>query len=328
MLSGVPGEVGDAIYVWRSPKHGGTPIDSAAAEELAQFAVEQGIERIFYDDFGNGSTDQAAGRQSSRTLQSVLSVFTANGLDVEALYTDAWRIQSVVNYNRSAPTDARFCGIRINFENEFEGNSPEQRAEPTTAADIAFYADAVEQARRLPVFASISFHWDHPIEYAGITKPAYQHIIDTVAGVDIQTAQDSAAVLRKLTCEEVAYANAAGKPCHVTIETSDVIHSAGLNEWNTFYDEGENVMQTTLSEFSSEQGNVAVAYHFYKGSFGITDIASSGWSRYDSTDAEIKHVLLTVTAYVILSSVGSRILSNRRDSDRRIQQLAMQRMPC
>ena len=128
-----------------------------------------------------------------------------------------------------------------------------------------------------PLFVSISHHWDTPITYNSATKPAYEHILDIVAGVDIQTAQDRSTVIVTLTQDEVAYANSIGKPVHITIETYDVITHVdpSLNEWNTFFDEGEAVMKTELFAIDYATAKITgFAFHFYNQSMGS---ATTNW---------------------------------------------------
>ncbi|MBM81508.1 MAG: hypothetical protein CMJ78_13085 [Planctomycetaceae bacterium] len=299
---------GDAIYVWRSPAHGGTPIDIAAAEQLARFAQSEGISRVFYDNYGDGSQNQSSGRQTRETLADILTIFNDAGLQTEALYTDSGHIENVLEYNTSVSEAARFSGIRLNYENSFKGTSPDERREPTTTGDIAFYQDAVQRAGSLPVYASISFHWDEPIQIDGVSRPAFQHIIDVVAGIDVQTAQDSATVIRRLTAEECQYATTHNKTCDITIETADVVRSIGLNDWNTFFEEGPEMMRTSLSEVSTEFPSVAFAYHFYQGSYGSTDEAVSTWTVETQPFTEAEVVLMMALSQSVLLAGGAMLV--------------------
>ena len=278
-------QVTDSLYVWRdpAPSRNGTPIDLAEAERLADFAVAEGIATIYYDNFGCGTTvtpdcPQSAGVQDSSTLAPIIALLHGHGVEVEALYTDNTRINDVVNYNNTAPADALFDGIRLDIEAFPSGGS-----EPTTPSDIDVYAQAVAMAGALPVYVSISHHWDDSITYNTQTKPAYKHILDIVAGVDVQTAQDGPTVIENISKEEVCYANSLGKPVHVTIETYDVVTHLGLNPFNTFFEEGEAGMKSALATLDyagvtdpcSNPSPTGFAYHFYRQSFGSPDLP--GW---------------------------------------------------
>jgi murein DD-endopeptidase MepM/ murein hydrolase activator NlpD len=297
-----------ALYVWRDPaqNRNGTPVDlpedSDEAQKLADFAVTEGIRTIYYDNFGCGALsppDCPAGaeQQDSSTLAPIVALLHAHGLRVEALYTDNTRLADLVAYNNAAPADARFDAVRLDIEASGGGPAPfpSGGSEPTTPEDLDLYADAVSMAGTLPVYASIGHHWgsdpeDSLIPYNGSTKKAYEHIVDIVAGIDVQTAQDglhdNPIVIEEITKEEVCYANAVGKPVHVTIETYDAV--SNLNplppeapeffDYNTFFEEGEAAMTSKLATLDytapgvtppcSRPQPTGFAYHFYKQSYG------------------------------------------------------------
>jgi hypothetical protein len=176
--------------------------------------------------------------------------------------------------------DARFDGIHLDIEEFPSGN-----AEPTLAKDLDVYTQAVSEAGTLPVFVSIGHHWDNLISYNGQTKQAYMHILDIVAGVDVQTAQDQPDVIAAITKEEVCYAQSIQKPVHITIETYDVVKYLGLNDFNTFFEEGEIEMKRRLATLDyttpginapcNDPRPTAFAYHFYRQSYGSSTL--SGW---------------------------------------------------
>ncbi len=132
----------------------------------------------------------------------------------------------------------------------------------------------------LPLYASISWHWgrvdvedpDPPIEYADKQKFAYQHILDIVDGVDIQTAWGGAnavdAILFRVS-PIIKYAREINKPAWITIETSD---QAPANQ--TFKDDGMTRLESTtkvlLSALKSKRNSPAgIIYHFYMNTYGL-----------------------------------------------------------
>ncbi len=134
-------------------------------------------------------------------------------------------------------------------------------------------------ASPLLLYASISWHWgrvdvdnpDQPIEYDGKQKFAYQHILDIVDGVDIQTAWGGAnavdAILFRVS-PIIKYAREITKPAWITIETSD---QAPANQ--TFADEGmDNLESTTKALLSALKSNnnspAGIIYHFYMNTYG------------------------------------------------------------
>jgi uncharacterized repeat protein (TIGR01451 family) len=242
--------------------------------------VAQGIHTIYYDNFGCGTLSppgcpDGAEVQDPSTLALIISLLHSHGLQVEALYTDNTRIADVVNYNNSVSLDERFDGIRLNIESFPSGS------EPATSNDLDVYTQAVAAAGTLPVYVSISHHWDNSIFYNGQTKAAYQHILDIVAGVDVQTAQDKVGPIANITEDEVCYANSLNKRVEITIETYDVVKNLGLSEFNTFFEEGESEMKKELAKLvypavtCPDPQPTGFAYHFYRQSYGSPVI--SGW---------------------------------------------------
>ncbi len=126
----------------------------------------------------------------------------------------------------------------------------------------------------IPLYASISWHWgrndvpepDHMIQYNNMQKFAYQHILDIVDGVDIQTAWGGANAVDAILFRVIPiikYARNLNKPAWITIETSD---RAPPNQ--TFADEGmthlESTVNVLLSALKSQNTSPAgIIYHFY-----------------------------------------------------------------
>lgn len=261
----------DAIYVWRDPARDGTPIsDVAAARELIDFCPIEGIKIIIYDNWGDGSDTIGSGRQdiggaNEELLMWFIRTAHENGLIVEALYTDNTRFDNVLAYNaRHREDGASFDRIHMDFEGPWPGGG----VEPTTADDIEYYADAKANAGGMSLVVSISHHWDKVIEYGGAVKEAYRHILDIADGVDVQTAQDSSSVIANITEDEVRYASSQAKDVYITIETRDVVTNLGSNEWNTYFEEGEQAMKKDLQDLRYEGASfTGFAYHFYKNSY-------------------------------------------------------------
>ena len=280
----------DALYVWRDPVRGGTPIacpslaDCGAAEVLRDFAASRGLAVIYYDNFGDGSSDGGSGRQGTATLGRILETLHGAGLEVRALYTDRTRIADVLTHNSQVTPARRFDGVHLNFEGPWPGGG----GEPTQHADLQYFRDALTAAAPLPVSGSISHHWDEPIVFSGTLRPAYQHLIGLLDHVDVQTATDSAAGIEDRVEEEVTYGGEVGKPVKITIETFDVrrLGSAGLDWSNSFCDEGEQAMLAALAALDLP-APASFAFHFYRASYGLPTawpcLFADGFERGDTT---------------------------------------------
>ena len=258
-----------AIYLWRTATVGpAVPMTAKEAAKLGSFARSQGIGTVFYDNWGNGKFGSNVGRQTDSQLSSAIGTLHKSQLRVLALYTDTNRINDVVAYNRRQSAANQFDGIHINCERGC-WPSGSNFSEPRSTADIELVARAVQAAKGLPVTWSISHHWDNVIVFRGVAKPAYQHIIDLVAGVDIQTAADSGVEIQTRVADEVAYARAKGKSFFVTVETS-----GSADRSQSFYDEGIGPMRRELQKIRfAGVGSVPFAYHHYKAYFGSTAYA-------------------------------------------------------
>jgi hypothetical protein len=312
---------GDLLYVWRDPfpTRDGTPVSVVESARLASFARSEQIGVILYDAFGDGSCGQDSGIQfdtsttpacsgSGDTVASVIETLHENGLGVRALYTDVSRISDVLAYNDRVGPQQRFDGIHLNLEDVFGGGRPN---EPTTADDLAIYQDAVEAAAGLPVYASISHHWgadpeDPLIFFNGAIKPAYQHIIDITAGVDVQTVWDEATEIVRRAVDEVNYARSVGKKAVITIETYDVVQNIpGLTDDNTFFEEGAAEMRAQLARIPGLGiDEPSFAFHFYRQAFGSAEL--SGWQ--DVTNAMMAVARPNATGGLVFSldSNGNR----------------------
>ena len=144
LYGGFTHPVSDAIYVWRYPPANGTPVDYAEAERLVAFCKSRDIGTIYYDVWGFGENvappydQETVGRQSIATLAPIIALFHANGLRVEALYTDGLHFADVLKHNRSVPPASRFDAIRMDLEaGSFPiGTWPGGGYEPTAPIDL------------------------------------------------------------------------------------------------------------------------------------------------------------------------------------------------
>ena len=177
------------------------------------------------------------------------------GLSVYALYTDKNWISQVLQYNAQClDATQRFDAYAMDYE----------AVEPSTANDVQYYADAKAGCGSLPLHVSIGWHWDNSIAYGGSTKPAYQHIVDLVDSVDVQTAFETADQIVFRAKEEVGYGALRNKLVFPTIETQDVAGVGGMSEWNTFFEEGESAMWDMLANVSFETGTfTGFILHYY-----------------------------------------------------------------
>jgi len=134
----------------------------------------------------------------------------------------------------------------------------------------------------LPVYASISWHWgsklssipDSPIEYNGIKKQTFEHILDYLDGVDIQPGAGSKLAQPKNDIVErtspiIAYARKNSKKVWITIETGQ-FNDTSIPTFATYgIAKIEQMMDDVVSILKSKNNLPSgIIYHFYKNTCG------------------------------------------------------------
>jgi IPT/TIG domain len=194
-------------------------------------------------------------------LQAFNTLAHAAGLRVFALFSDSSRIGALVCFNADCSTpDQRFDGCAMDYEGDPAWPSGGgAHTPPVAAADIDYYAQAKAACAlgALPLHVSISYRWgtipDVPgacITYNGVAKPSYEHILDQLDSVDVQTVSDDVCTIQSRVQPQATYASQVGKAVWATIETQEPNSSNGLVSLNTFYSDGETYMWNTLAQIS------------------------------------------------------------------------------
>lgn len=134
----------------------------------------------------------------------------------------------------------------------------------------------------LPVYGSISWHWgsrlgsnpDLPIEYNGVKKQSFEHIIDVLDGVDIQPGVGARLLkpendIVERTSPIIEYARKTFKKVWITIETGEFEDKS----IPTFAPYGitkiEQMMDDIISMFKAKNNLPSgIIYHFYKNTYG------------------------------------------------------------
>ncbi len=245
----------NGIYVWTDETS--SPVNQAALVNACTDPCHP-ISVVLLSAYnGNG------GLWPTPNLQAFNTLAHAAGLRVFALFTDTNHISDLVAFNAACASAAqRFDACAL----DYEGDPPWPSGggagtPPLAAADIDYYARAKIACGSLPLHVSISYRWgtscDDPgacITYHGVAKPSYQHILDQVDSVDVQTVFDVADVIRSRVQLQATYASQVGKPVWATIETQDLSLLPGWQTdffaWNTFYWDGEAVMWDQLAQVS------------------------------------------------------------------------------
>lgn len=137
-------------------------------------------------------------------------------------------------------SDHKFKGVHLDIEPHLHPDFEEKRVELITAfVNLTF--SLKNDFPDLRIEYDIPFWLDDEVTANGITKPAYQFVIDNASRVTVMSYRDSAQKILDCAKEETEYAVHVGKPLNLSAETGeneDVV---------TFFEEGNEFMLHELS---------------------------------------------------------------------------------
>lgn len=224
-----------AVWWWSSN------LEEEVIDEYLNFAYDNGINSIYYcsSEFGektNGFIEKAKKKN--------MKVYWLDGY-YKWLTSDTYqaqlfdKIDKYLDYNANYPDNA-FSGVHLDIEPH---QSPDFK---TNREDLILkliaLADKLKQT-----YKTINFTYDIPfwlhdeIEYNGVTKPAYAHMIDIADNITVMSYRDNADKIYLVASQELAYALSVNKTIILSVECGkeeDVV---------TFYEEGKTVLNTQLN---------------------------------------------------------------------------------
>jgi len=226
----------DALWAW----------SWKGSEELADFAVAAGFERVYlYAQGGFGPHVRAA-----------VADLRAAGVAVEALggerrWATGWRddmigfVRSARRYQRRAPADARLAGIHVDVE-PYGLRAWDRRPRRTQRDLVASLRAARRAAGPLPLAADIPFWFD------GIRLDGTSLAAATIAATDavtIMAYRDSADEVIDVAMREVRIAGRLGRRATVGVETGDYDPPS-----ITFFEEGRAALAVALAAVDARLG--------------------------------------------------------------------------
>lgn len=212
--------------------------NSELGDEFLEFAAQNGVNEIYYDD-------------SALNSETFIQKANAKGIKVFWLIGDVrWlrdssglfeKMQDYLAYNATHP-NAAYSGVHLDVE-------PVQDDNFDTDRELLFFnliSLASELKAKYPdVHFSFDIHFwmDDEITFNGETKPGYAHMIDIADKIFVMSYRDSAEGMLSVAEEELEYAKAAGKPLVLGAETAETDEV----ETVTYFEEGKTFMNEQLS---------------------------------------------------------------------------------
>ena len=252
-----------SVLVWNSQ----IISNESESENLLQFCKLRKINTI---RLCTGSTDYFQNPETTEKLQQfILNAHTQN-LKVEAL--DGWpeaifpenkeqflsSVEQVLNYNKSAPENARFTGFQSCVEFFI---LPGYYTDPFNKESYErLFLDLHEQARSLIDAAEMDDFWfgatlgaiyetsgtDNYFERDEHRATLFGHVVEIVDSISLTTYQDTAKTIIDSINEEIKLAERMGKSVWAVCETEDLFISFEGTRSMTFYEEGAVYMEKEM----------------------------------------------------------------------------------
>ena len=247
--SGSVGDVGDGKEEDGDNKEDGNvvpePVESVFAvwwwdnrldESYLDFAVAQGVNEIYY--YASSFSDR---------ISDFIRAASANGIKVYWLQGKYEWIEDYASLKAKLDefksfqnaSEYKFAGIHFDIEPHQHPEFDERRAELITK-----FVELTFAVRR--DYPDIYFAYDIPcwlddeITLNGVTRPAYEFIIDNADRVTLMSYRDSCEGVLKFAEDEINYALSAGKVLNLGVETGEE------EDIVTFYEEGAEYMNGQL----------------------------------------------------------------------------------
>ena len=253
-----------SVLVWNSQIISNEP----ESENLIQFCKLKKINTI---RLCTGSTDYFQNPETTKKLQQFILNAQAQNLKVEAL--DGWpeaifpentaqflsSVEQVLDYNQSAPENARFSGFQSCVEFFV---LPGYHTDPFNKDNYErLFLDLHEHARRLIDAAKIDdFRFgttlgsiyetsgtDNYFDRGERRATLFGHIIEIVDSISLTIYQDTAKTIIDSIKDEIELAERTGRSVWAVCETEDLFVSFEGTRSMTFYEEGSEHMERELA---------------------------------------------------------------------------------
>ncbi len=229
---------------------------SLDVEQHIAFAKQNGVTEIYYCDY---SFSDSVANFVEKVCKNNIKVYLLAGekewledrTDLDTLIENYIQFQNTHQY--------KFSGIHLDVEPHQFSDFSENRANY-----LYMLADLVKTNK--DSYSQISFDYDIPfwlndeIEFNGVTKETYKHIIDYADRTFIMSYRDTAEKMYEVSVDEINYAQEKHKTLFLSAET----YSEEGNQVS-FYEEGKAYMLSELEKLRAMlPENFGIAIHNIK----------------------------------------------------------------
>lgn len=212
--------------------------NSSLGSEYLDFAEENGVNEIYYCE---GNLDETSSNFIAAANDRDIEVYWLIG-EVEWLRQPQELYQEIeryVSYNNSH--SQKYSGVHLDIEPHQDDNFEQDRQQLLyNLIDIIY--NLKQTYPNIQFDYDIAFWLDDEITYNGVTKPAYQHVIDYADRVFIMSYRDSSEGMLNVASEELVYAKSTNKIVILGAETGETEE----DEVVTFAQEGIVYMNEQL----------------------------------------------------------------------------------
>ena len=225
-------------------------------DEYLSFAKQNNVTEIYYCDY---SLDDSVSNFVEKVCKSGIKVYMLAG-EKEWL-EDRTDLDSLINKYIDFQNNHKykFSGIHLDVE-------PHQFSDFQQNRSNYLYklVDLINTNKTL--YSQINFDYDIPfwlddeIEYNGIVKEAYKHILDAADRTFIMSYRDTSEKMINVSIDEINYAKQNNRILFLSAETY-----SEEGDSVSYYEEGENYMMSELEKLRAElPENFGIAIHNIK----------------------------------------------------------------
>ncbi len=233
-------------------------------DKYINFAYENNVNEIYYYD---GSLDDKTADFVSKANKKNISVYLLDGdknwlNDNQPLYDI---IDGYVEYQESYSSN-QLSGIHLDIEpHQFDDFS--DKREEYILKLISLCNDLKTRYPSVHFDYDIPFWLDDVVQFNGVSKESYKHIIDIADRVFVMSYRDTAESIYLCGEDEVEYAKQVGKTLFLCVETNST-----EGDKVSFLEEGKNVMKSELSKLRNMlPENFGISIHYIETWYDLKD---------------------------------------------------------
>ncbi|MDR1909766.1 MAG: hypothetical protein LBQ35_07630 [Spirochaetaceae bacterium] len=236
-------------------------------DRYLNFAAENGVNEIY---LSTGRLGGAEGAFIEKARARGISVFWLQG---DYTYIEdpgeIWGIlRDFKDYQASAPENRRFAGVHLDIEPQQHPEYGERRREILEDYLALIMELSADLSAECPMDIDISSWFDDRVSYRGKEVPLYEALIAEADRVFVMSYRDTAEEMFALARDEIASAEALGKPIMLGAElySEEGDHVSYGEEGRAYMYEQLNLLRTYI-----DYPAIGIAIHHIKTWFDLED---------------------------------------------------------